>query len=153
MKNSNSRQHLTGNLRNHMPRLNTKFIIVKEAQVTIVDNSPSFSALAASSALSIKFLALLVIWGNLAYQFLTTFWSINNKAPSDLTKTHPSSPSTPHRPTHFITTPYHSLTFHATCACQALPFLAPPMHVLRFQAPRASQLFGKESKHCACAGR
>ena len=44
-----------------MPRLNTKFNIVEEAQVTLMHNSPSFSALAASSALSIKFLALLVI--------------------------------------------------------------------------------------------
>lgn len=129
-----------------MPRLNTKFNIVEEAQVTLMHNSPSFSALAASSALSIKFLALLVICGNLAYQFLTTFCSINNKAPSDLTKTH-LSPSPP-PPTHFITTPYHSLTFHATCACQALPYLAPPTHV-----SRAQQLFGRESKHYACAGR
>ena len=130
-----------------MPRLNTKFNVVEEAQVTLIHNSPSFSALAASSALSIKFLALLVICGNLAYQFLTTFCSINNKAPSHLTKTHPS-PSPPPPPTHFITTPYHSLTFHATCACQALPYLAPPTHV-----PRAQQLFGRESKHYAFADR
>ena len=86
-----------------MPRLKSKFIIAKEAQVTIIDNSPSFSALAASSALSIKFLALLVICGNLAYQFLTTFCSINKKEPLDLTKR-----IYPHRPhSHLITTLYN----------------------------------------------
>ena len=137
-------KHLKGNLRNHIPNvgLNKKFFIVEEAPLTLIHNSPSISALAASSALSIKFLALLVICGNLAYQFLTTFCSINNKTPSDLTKTQPSpSPPPPHPLTHFITTPYHSLNFHATNACQALPYIAPPMHVLCFQVLWASQLF------------
>lgn len=95
-----------------MPRLNTKFNIVEEAQVTLMHNSPSFSALAASSALSIKFLALLVICGNLAYQFLTTFCSINNKAPSDLTKTHLSPSPPPPNSLHHHTLPLSNLPRH-----------------------------------------
>lgn len=107
-------KHLKGNLRNHIPNvgLNKKFIIVEEAPLTLIHNSPSISALAASSALSIKFLALLVICGNLAYQFLTTFCSISNKAPSDLTKTHPSHHPPPTYSLHHHTLPLSKLPRH-----------------------------------------